>query len=974
MRYIFVLFFSFLSFLSGVSGQRYSFQQNKWTDSVYATMTTEEKIGQLMMVAGYSHPDQYNQTELKRLVLQHKVGGVIFFKGSPQRQAAMFNELQLLSRIPLWVGIDGEWGLNMRLDSTVKFPRQMAVAAFPDDSIVYEMGREIGRQCRRMGIHINFAPVADINNNPANPVINDRSWGENRDMVSRLSLAYMRGLQDEGVIACIKHFPGHGDTETDSHHDLPLIRFPYSRLDSVELYPFRYLIDSGAMSVMSAHLYVPALDPSPRLASSLSRRIVKELLQDSMGFKGLIFTDALNMKGVTKYHAAGEPEVKALMAGNDVLLFPENIPLAIQKIKAALDSCLIDSNVFEASVKKVLAAKYFTAQGEHFYIDTADLIKDLNPPSALELLDEISQNQITVVKRNKKTLPLDTRDKKVACIAIGDNVWNTFHKSMSNYGRYDFFGIMRDASAVEFDMLSHYLEQEKYDVVVISLHNTNRLKSRMYGLTNSGVALVGAAGKYSGEVVLVSFGIPYNLQYFENIPNVVVAYQDIDLNMEKAAQALHGAVAWKGRLSVGVDNSWKYMQGIVQEPAAERLVYTVPEKAGMDSRVLERIDSVVHSGIEKGAFPGCQVLVARKGKVIYQKAFGYHTYEKAVPVQNSDIYDLASVTKIAATTLAVMLLEEKGKIDLDRKASHYLKDLRKSNKADIVLRDLLTHTSGLKSWIPFYKKTLDSSVYGLYYSEKFSDEYPVQVAENLFAHAAMKDSVWQWIKVSDLGVKGKYVYSDLGFFILQRIVETVSGSGLDEYLEKNIYAPLQLANLGFLPRSRFSHDRLTPTEADLQFRRQLITGHVHDPAAALLGGVGGNAGLFGNANDLAVLMQLLLNKGTYNGVRIFEEETVNRFTTYADIKSSRRGLGFDKPEPDQLKPSPCSPCASPFSFGHSGFTGTFTWADPRYDLVYVFLSNRVFPDAENTKISRWNIRTDIQDIIYRSFFEEPCIK
>lgn len=964
----------YLSMLVGLFGaidlkaQPFQFKQNSWVDSVYLTLTKQEKIGQLMMVAAYSNPAQYNLNELKSLVVNYKIGGLIFFKGSPMRQANMFNHLQALAKVPLWVGMDVEWGLNMRLDSTLKFPRQMALAAFDDDSLVYDLGRVMAQQCKRMGVHISFSPVADVNNNPNNPVINDRSWGENREVVARKSAAYMHGLQHHGVMACIKHFPGHGDTEVDSHHDLPIIAGNRKRLDSLELYPFKQLINQGAQSVMAAHLFVPALDSTPMLASSLSPLILKQLLVDTLGFRGLLFTDALNMKGVSKDYKKGDLEVKALMAGNEVLLFPENIPQAIQKILLALDSNLIDTLWFEQAVKRVLAAKYLTGAWKGNHIDTNNLYSDLNHNrEALLLREKASEQQLTLVKSSKRALPLQSAKKKIAVVSIGDQMWNPFHKAMNQYGRYDFFAINRDAPAIAFEALLEYLKEEDFDEFVVSLHNTNRLKSKMYGLTKSGVELIRALAKEK-ELFLVSFGIPYNLQYFNEVSNVLVAYQDIDLNMEKAAMALHGLIPLKGKLPVTVNEKWQAGMGILTPATSEALPQVLPEVMGLNSSQFNRIDSVVEVGLKANAFPGCQVLIAKDGKVVYQKAFGFTDYDKSTPVGIHHLYDYASITKVASTTLLMMKLYDEGKIQLDKKISYYLKDVKKSNKADITIRQLLTHTGGLVAWIPFYEKTLDSAHFNWYYSNCKSKDYPYQVANYLFTRAATKDSIWKWVlespvKKQDIGQK--YVYSDLGFIILQRLIEEMEGEPIDVCFSREVAKPLGLHQLVFLPKTKFAEDRVIPTERDSIFRKQMIKGFVHDPGAAMLGGVAGHAGLFGNAYELAVLMQLLLNKGSYNGMAWCKPSTVEVFTAAGNPSASRRGLGFDKPEPLASKPTPCSECADTASFGHSGFTGTFVWADPSTNLIYVFLSNRVHPTAANNKITQLSIRTGIQDVIYQ---------
>ncbi len=960
MRFIFSI--TFLLSVLLASAQVYVFPSNRWVDSVYESLSKEERVGQLIMAAAYSDAVQDNTAELEQLIRNYRIGGLIFFKGSPMRQANMTNFLQAQSPIPLMIGIDAEWGLNMRLDSTLKFPRQMALAAFDDDSLIYLMGRDIAQQCQRLGIHINFAPVVDVNNNASNPVINDRSWGENKWVVIRKSHAYMKGMQDAGVLACIKHFPGHGDTETDSHKDLPLLDFSYHRLDSLELVPFRALIDSGAMSVMAAHLYVEALDTTPNLPSSLSRKIIHGLLQDSMGFKGLVFTDALNMHGVKKHFKGGEIAVKALQAGNDILLFPEDVPTAIKAVVAALDSCEIDSLEFETSVKKVLASKYMLGLNQYRAIDTSHLYQDLHDPLGLRVLEEASERQITVVRRHKHALPLP-KDQKIACLAIGERPGNQFHHSMNRYGKYDFFSIDRDASDFAFEQLKKYLLQERYDLIVVSIHNTNRLVSRMYGLSAKSVLLVEELDRSKSEVVLVSFGIPYNLRYFKDLKNIVVAYQDIDLNMDKAAAALHGYSNWEAKLPITVNNDLEAGAGIERKADTAVLNYSIPETLGYDRTHFAKIDSLVMAAIRDSVMPGCQILVAQHGKVFYAKSFGRHTYDpQSKKVNESDIYDLASLTKVTSTTMAIMHLYEKGKIDLKKRASHYVKALRGTNKSQITLQELLTHTAGLQSWIPFYLQTLDSA--SAYYSFCRDDEYCIPVAKDQWANRRITDSVWNWILESPVKKPGTYLYSDLSFYLLQKVVESFDKEGLDHYVAKHIYEPLNLANLAYNPLEHFDHDRLIPTETDTVFRRQTLLGYVHDPGAAMIGGVGGHAGLFGNAGDLAILMQCLLNKGRYGEVELFSANTVNRFTRYDNSLKYRRGLGFDKPEPDPKKGTPASRCASAKSFGHSGFTGTFIWVDPEYDLIYIFLSNRVYPDAANNRISKSNLRTHIQSIIY----------
>jgi len=945
-----------------VQAQHFRFELDIVIDSLYQSMTREERVGQLIMAAAYSDPAQDNREELKLLIERYHIGGLIFFKGTPHRQVMMTQELNSLSKSPLLIGMDLEWGLNMRLDSTVKFPRQMTIAASRDDSLVFAMGKEVGKQCRAMGVHINFAPVVDINNNPENPVINDRSWGENRELVTRLSERYMQGLQDAGIMACLKHFPGHGDTRTDSHKELPRLDLSYSRLDSIELYPYRQLIPKGAMSIMAAHLHVPVLDPFPKIPSSLSRRIIKNKLVDSMGFEGLIFTDALNMEGVKSIYPPGKLEVQALYAGNDVLLFPEDVPKAIQSILLALDSCILDSVEFEHAVKKVLAAKQLLIHDETVR-DPNELEKVLHSNKAYQLQEEMSKGPLTILKKNKKSIPLNS-DKKIACVAIGNHAWNSFQQAMNRYGQYEYFGILRNASNIEYKHLQAYLEQEDYDLVLFSIHNTNRIESRNYGISDQALNLMNELNK-QGETAIVSFGIPYNMNLYDEPENLIIAYQDIPLHMEQAAAALHGRLPMKGKLPVGAAH-WKFDAGLsVEVTDPNTLTYSYHEKLGYAFDAFKPIDSAIEYAIQNKILPGCQVLVAQGGKVIYQNNAGYQTYDRRFAIQEQTIFDLASITKVSATTMAIMHLYQRGKINLDKKASRYVRSLRGTNKKDITLRQLLTHTAGLQSWIPFYLQTIDSQSYTQFYSVCKTDQWCLPLNDGMWGSIDLKDSIWQWIIASPVKENQGYVYSDLSFYILQQVVEHFDKKGLDHYVDKHIYGPLNLPNMGFHPSRLFDQNRIAPTEVDQVFRRGLVHGHVHDPGAAMMGGVAGHAGLFSNAGDLAVLMQLLLNGGVYNDVRIYSAETIKLFTAYQGLPAHRRGLGFDKPQPNRNIGTPCSRCASPMSFGHSGFTGTFVWVDPKHDLIYIFLSNRVYPSAENNKISKLNVRTNIQDMIYQ---------
>jgi len=930
-------------------------------------MTPEERIGQLFMIRAFSGREKAYNDELTSIIKYNKVGGVCFFKGSPYFQAQLTNYWQNISKVPLFIAIDGEWGLGMRLDSTISFPRQMTLGALTNDSLIYKMGKDVARQCHRMNINFCFAPVADINSNPANPVINIRSFGEDKYNVSRKSLMYMKGLQDNGILATAKHFPGHGDTDTDSHLKLPVIRHSQTEIDTLDLFPFKELIKNGLGSVMVGHLFVPALDSSINAASSLSYPIITGILKNHLGFNGLVFTDALDMNGVTHYYEPGIIERKALQAGNDILLLPQDVPTAICEIEKAIDSGYISRKAIDDKCKKILLYKYKSGLVHYTPIKTNHLYNELNSPESQLLCQQLYEPAITLVKNQNDILPLQRLDTlKIASVVIGDSL-TIFQEMLSNYSAITNFNLPRSPSKEQINDLLTKLAD--YNLVIAGIVDTHPSPAKNFGISAQAMSLMDTMQKRK-KVILDLFAIPYALSLFKdlnNIGGIIVSYQDNPVVQNLSAQAIFGSFPFQGKLPVTASSAFPINTGY-ETSGMQRFKYTFPEEAGISSADLETIDSIALNGIAEKAYPGCQIIVAKDGKVIYDKSFGYHTYDNKIPVRNTDIYDLASVTKIAATTLAVMKLYEEGKIDLDKKLSKYLPYLRKTNKRSLILRDIMTHQAGLQSFIPGYPATLrDGQPDPEIYHKTFSEAYPYRVAEGMFMRKDYAKVIFDSIAKSPVSKKKEYKYSDLGFMLLCQVVESVTGESLDKYVDSVFYKPLGLSTMGFNPRHRFDLTRIPPTENDTIFRHQLVHGDVHDPRAAMLGGVSGHAGLFSDAGDLAVLMQMLLNKGNYAGVRYLDTATVDLFTsTQFALTGNRRALGFDKPLFDPSKPGPTCRDASPESFGHTGFTGTYAWADPEYGIVYVFLSNRIYPDAENKKLSELNIRTDIQQVIYNA--------
>lgn len=938
----------------------------RWADSVFKTLSPGDRIAQLFMVAAYSNKDKAHVNEIKKLVEHYKIGGLIFFQGGPVRQAKLTNFYQSYAKVPLFVAIDAEWGLAMRLDSTTKFPRQMTLGAIQDDSLIYEMGAEIARQCTRLGMQINFAPVVDVNNNPLNPVISNRSFGENKYNVASKAAMYMKGMQDNRVLANAKHFPGHGDTDSDSHKTLPTVNSSRERLDTLELYPFKELIAQGLGSMMVAHLYIPALDSTLNQASTLSKKVVTELLKDSLGFKGLIFTDALNMKGVSKFFKPGEVDVKALIAGNDVLLFPEDVPVAIKQIKSAIDSGDISQDEIDKRCMKILMAKQWAGLNKYKPIKFNNLDNDLNSSGAELINRKLTEASLTLLRNKDSIIPLQHLDTlRIASLSLGYKELNLFQQTLSNYAPVKHFGIDKDAKNEEFDSVLNSLK--KYNLVIVHINNTNNKPNTNFGLTSKVKAMLNAVMKQSKVIINVAAN-PYILAKMDSLQNadgLIMSYEDNEYSESYSAQLIFGGIAASGKLPI--TPSPYFIAGTGIDTKAIRFKYTIPEELGADSNVLLKIDSIALKGVNDKVYPGCQILVAKNGKVIYQKSFGYHTYKNKIKVKNDDLYDLASITKVAATTASLMKLMDEKKINLDEKLGYYLPQVVGTNKQNMILREMLTHQAGLKDWIPFWLKTMDKLEYkpGIYNKIR-TEEYPERVADNLYIHKNYEDSIYKQIIESPVKESGKYQYSDLGYYFLKKIIEKQTFVPEERYVIKYFYAPLGLPTMGYKPRDRFDLDRIVPTELDMKFRKQLVHGDVHDQGAAMLGGVGGHAGLFSNANDLAVMMQLFMNKGEYGGRRYIDSATLAECTRCQYCVDNRRAIGFDKPETNHLKVSPVCQCVSYLSFGHSGFTGTLAWADPSNQLVYIFLSNRVYPDARENKLSKLGIRNKIQEIIYEA--------
>lgn len=940
-----------------------SIAQVKWVDSLMVQLDVDQKIGQLFMVAAFSNKDKKHTDFIENLINRYHLGNLIFMQGSAEGHARLINKYQEISKVPMLIAVDGEWGLNMRIKNTINYPYNMALGAIRDDKLITEFGRRIGRHIKRVGIHVNFAPVVDINTNPKNPIIGNRSFGEDKYDVTEKSIQFVKGIQSEKVMACAKHFPGHGDTSQDSHKTLPTVDFSADRIDEVELYPYYKLFETGLGSIMTAHLRIPSLEPNDQLPTSLSYNVVTKIAKERMKFKGLIFTDALNMKGASNYAKPGEIDLHAFQAGNDILLFPENVPAAINEIKKALDQKTVSMERLDESVRKILMAKYWAGLNNYKPVVIENITKDINAFKDKVFNQKLVENSITMVK-NDGILPIkDLANNKIAYVKLGKGNNSKFVSRLNDYAKVD---------VVSGKNLDEILTRLKgYKTVIVGFHTTTGAYASYKIADEDLVKLQSIARKH--KVILDIFASPYsllNFKSFTNIEGIIVSYQSSDLAHDVSAQMIFGALDIKGKLPVNINEEFPMGYGLYLANI-NRLGYALPESVGLDSYKLSRIDSIAKVVIDSVMAPGLQVLVARHGKVVYRKNFGYYTYDKKKKVTNESIYDLASVTKILGGLPMIMKAEEEGKFNLDTPLGDLMPVLKDSNKDTITVKEALSHYGKLKPYIAYYRVLVEGENNDLmpkYFHKTPSSKYSIKVANNIYLRTDYLDTIFQLIAEAPQREDLQYKYSGLPFYLFKDYMEKEYKKPLDKLNDEYFYAPLGATTLTYNPLDKFKKSLIVPTENDDFFRHQLLQGTVHDEGAAMLGGISGNAGLFANSNDVAKMMQMYLQKGYYGGRSYFKPETFEMFNNrYFEEEGVRRGLGFDKPQLDDSMAT-CG-CVSFKSFGHSGYTGTYTFVDPETEIVYIFLSNRVYPTRNNNKLGKEDIRPKVQQLIQDAIVE-----
>ena len=947
----------------------------RWVDSIMKSLSPDEKIAQLIMVRLSSidlktRTISYFDTTVERDIRKYNIGGICLFQGPPVKQVSLVNYFQSIAKTPILMAIDGENGVGMRVDSVTPLPKMMMLGALKDSSIVYRYGKWVAEQCRQMGLQVNFAPVADVNNNPDNPVINDRSFGENKYTVAKLATQYMLGMKDAGIMGSAKHFPGHGDVAVDSHLDLPVINKSRSALDTLELYPFKKLFEAGIESAMVGHLYIPSIDSSSKRASSISEKYVTGLLKNELGFSGLTFTDALEMKGVSAAFPDGAAGVESLIAGNDMLCLPGEVGTVIQKVKNAIAAKRITWETIDKHVKKVLEAKYNHGLANWKPVSTVNLLNRLNEQSD-ELKKEIAEKAITLGRlKDHSAFPLNSSSsgsnssKKIMLIDYARNKNTAFSLLMRKYYNADVLLIDNSSSSIYGDSL--FQLAQNYDQVLFAIHELPRYPANNFNMSKTVVELFNRIAQVKSSNLFI-FGNPYAAKSFCNLNNILLCYDDDPITHLAAAKMLKGEISPQGILPVTVCENMPAGTGIQTTINVGPSASTVQEKT---TTAVKRIDSIINKAIALKAAPGMALLVVKDNRIILEKTYGNLSYAGNEKVSQETVYDMASVTKICATTLSVMKLYDEGKLDLNKTLGDYISWTRNTNKSGLKIKDILLHEAGLKAWIPFYKEIADSVTQKAlpgYFSRLRSEQFSVKVDDSLYMRTAWRDTMFSRILTSPLEKNKTYVYSDNDFIFLGEIVKAISGLSLDEFAWKHFYAPLGLRSTGFNPSRYISKKTIAPTEQDPYFRERLVQGYVHDPGAAMFGGVSGHAGLFSNAYETAVLMTMVMNGGTLNGKRLLSDSTIKLFTAYQS-EISRRGLGFDKPEKDNMSrkvPYPAKAVSSA-TFGHTGFTGTCTWADPEKGIVFVLLANRVHPAATNTFLEL-NVRGKVMEEIFTAY-------
>lgn len=938
----------------------------RYADSVYVSMTDRQRVGQLIIPSMNPTQGEQSRASVKLYIDRYNCGGLLFSEGSEAQYRDLIEYANALSATPLLMTLDGEWGPSMRIKSAPHFPRNIALGAITDYRLLYDYGREVAREAKALGINVNFAPVADVNINPANPVIGTRSFGSDPERVAKAVVAYSLGLEDGGVQAVAKHFPGHGDTEVDSHKAMPTVHHSRAMLDSIDLYPFASFTEAGCSGIMTGHLSVPTLDASGTPAS-VSKLISTDVLRNELGFDGLVYTDALTMHGVSGI--AGNQALEAMKAGADVLLSPPDLKNSINVILKALETGALDRSVLEDRCKRILRYKYLLNLPEPSG-------EPVSTPEAEALIKQIASASITVASNRGNILPL-ANHSSVALVSLGQ-------------GTDEFTDICRHYAAIEHftGVTAENISKIKNcDVIIAAVSSDKAVAREAYS------KLVSLGKPVAGVFFINPFKIEKFGSSLADSYSVVVAYDNTKPFQTAAAEALWGGTDVKGSLPIDIPGFAKAGTGFTYSKS--RLGFSSPVAEDMASWLTDSIDALVNEGLHSGAFPGCQVLVARKGNIVFDKAYGKLTANLPKKVDRTTIYDLASVSKATGTLSGIMKAYDDGLIRLDDRLGTLIPEITDSAKREITVRELLYHETGMPASLNVYDAMFDTLSFsgklltskadrnhGIKIQRKLyghntarlrhdilgkspSEAFPIEASKGIFTGKATYDTLMHRIYNIGLRPTKEYNYSCLNFCLLMDIEQRLTGRGHDKYVAENIFEPLGAYRSGYRPLTWTDVSNIAPTEYDSFLRRQTLRGYVHDELANFSGGVQGNAGFFANADDIAKYCQMLLNGGQYGGQRILSEATTKLFTTDKS-PTCRRGLGFDKADMEHPEWSPTCDEASASLFGHLGFTGTVFWVDPEQEMIFVFLTNRVNPTRDNAAFNRLSIRPRLMSLVYRA--------
>ncbi|MGH9379542.1 MAG: glycoside hydrolase family 3 N-terminal domain-containing protein [Thermoanaerobaculia bacterium] len=910
----------------------------EWIDSTLAEMDLAAKAAQLVFVRASGMPRHHGDPEtrnLLRLVRDLKVGGVVIFQSERDTVAPLLNRLQRAAAVPLLVAGDFERSLAFRIPrGTVSLPYAMAVGATRSEAAARFTGEVAGREARALGVHWVLAPVVDVNNNPANPVINLRSYGEDPELVARMASAFVQGVHEGGALTSAKHFPGHGNTGVDSHLDLPVLAADRRRLSELEWVPFRSAIDAGVDSVMVAHVAVPAIDPSGAPAT-LSPELTGQVLRGELGFDGLIATDALEMAGIRPAWT-GEAAVRALKAGADVLLLPDDPRVAVSSVVRAVEEGQLDEERIDASVRRLLEAKARVGMHEERLVAERAVDLEVGRPDDVARAVRIAGDAITLGRNEGNVLPLRA-----------EGPLRLLHLELSTQPR----------DAVAWKPMEDELEARRLPVTTHRLGPDVSPETQRRILDEAGKAshvLVSANVRVSPDaqtpalaaaqarllqsllateipIVFVSFGSPYVLAELPELDVYLCTFGFTESSQRAAVAALLGEIDVGGKLPVTLPGLYPYGHGLELGRRQMTLAPAPPEAAGFRADAMRGVDAVVQGFVDREAFPGAVLAVGRRGQLVHLQPLGKLSYAADAPAATArTIYDLASLTKVVATTTMAMILVDEGRLDLDKPVRDFLPRFSGEGKEKVTVRHLLTHSSGTDWWAPLY--------------------------EELEGKAAFLERIQAMPLVYEPGTKS--VYSDLGIILLWEILERVAGEELESFVRRRVFEPLGMHDTMYRPPAEL-RDRIAPTERD-PWRGRLVHGEVHDENAYALGGVAPHAGLFGTAGDLARFAQMILNGGVFEHHRIVSRQTVEMFTRPAGAPDSTRALGWDTKSPEG---SSAGDLFSPRSFGHTGFTGTSMWIDPDRELFVILLTNRVHPSRENQLIRE--ARPAVADAVVR---------